>query len=188
MADQSHNLKALGAFPDNSEPIAIDSDSDNSSDTGSNIEIIGDEDSNSNSNTNNSVSQQQTRSSTAGKSMEDLTRQELKKLSLDAHGTFMVDFDPEKSKREIRKMNRRLYAKGSKRMRLYNEKGHLLESLLDICDCLDKHCPGCHFPCSKCGSAKCGTDCRCNRKYTINYIEVEGTDKLISFPDETTSK
>ena len=41
-----------------------------------------------------------------------LTRLELKKLSLDAHGTFMADFDPEKSKREIRKMNRRLYAKG----------------------------------------------------------------------------
>ena len=75
----------------------------------------------------------------------------------------------------------------SKRMRLYNEKGELLESLLDICDCLDTNCAGCHFPCPRCNSSKCGTDCRCNRKYTINLIEVEGTDKTFSFsiePDE----
>lgn len=172
--------QALGGFPDNSEPISIDSDSDNSSDCESNIEIIGDEDSN--STTASNVLPQQTKPNSTEKSIEDLTRLELKKLSLDAHGTFMMDFDPEKSKREIRKMNRRLYAKGSKRMRLYNEKGQLLEGLSDICDCLDKNCPGCHFPCPKCKSTKCGTECRCNRRYTINFIEIEGTEKTIHHP------
>ncbi|RUS71781.1 hypothetical protein EGW08_020450, partial [Elysia chlorotica] len=190
MADQTQSSNPnQSAFFGNSEPISIDSDSDNSSDNGSVHEVIGDEDSNSNSNsnTNSNTLSQRTRSSNAEKNIEDLTRLELKKLSLDAHGTFMADFDPEKSKREIRKMNRRLYAKGSKRMRLYNEKGQLLESLVDICDCLNTKCPGCHFPCPKCGSAKCGTECRCNRKYTINYIEVEGTNKTFSFSPEKKS-
>ncbi|GFO36211.1 Arl14 effector [Plakobranchus ocellatus] len=177
MADQG-NSNSQSSFADQIEPISIDSDSENSTDSASNQEPLGDEDSNSNS----AVLPQPAKPSTAEKNIDEITRQELKKLSLDAHGTFMADFDPEKSKREIRKMNRRLYTKGSKRMRLYNEKGQLLEDLDDLCDCLVTDCPGCHFPCPRCGSSKCGTDCRCNRKYTISLIEVEGTDKTYSFP------
>ncbi|CAG5115379.1 unnamed protein product [Candidula unifasciata] len=106
---------------------------------------------------------------------EDTARCELRKLSLDQHGTFMADFDPEKSQREMRKMNRRIYSKEAKKNILYDENGIHLETLADVCDCLDKGCPGCHFPCRRCGSPKCGADCRCNRKYIVDLIEVEGT-------------
>ncbi|XP_059143647.1 ARL14 effector protein-like [Physella acuta] len=113
---------------------------------------------------------------------EELTRHELRKLSLDQNGTFMADFDPEKSKREMRKMNRRLYTKESRKNQLYDDKGVFLETSIDICDCLEKDCPGCHFPCPRCTSPKCGTDCRCNRKYTIEMIEVEGMGTVYNFP------
>ncbi|BFY98484.1 hypothetical protein BsWGS_01524 [Bradybaena similaris] len=106
---------------------------------------------------------------------EDTARYELRKLSLDQHGTFMADFDPEKSQREMRKMNRRLYSKEAKKNILYDEKGVHLEALTDLCDCLDKGCFGCHFPCQRCGSPKCGADCRCSRKYIVDFIEIEGT-------------
>ncbi|KAK0060243.1 ARL14 effector protein [Biomphalaria pfeifferi] len=113
---------------------------------------------------------------------DDQVTSELKKLSLDQNGTFMADFDPEKSKREMRKMNRRLY-KNSKRGYLYDERGFLLENSWDLCDCLNKNCQGCHFPCPKCASPKCGNDCRCNRKYIVDLIEIEGTDVIYSFPE-----
>uniref|UniRef100_A0A0B6ZD66 ARF7 effector protein C-terminal domain-containing protein n=1 Tax=Arion vulgaris TaxID=1028688 RepID=A0A0B6ZD66_9EUPU len=113
---------------------------------------------------------------------EDIAKTELKKLTLDQNGTFMADFDPEKSQREMRKMNRRLYRKEAKKNQLYDDKGVLLETHLDLCDCLEKDCPGCHLPCPRCGSLKCGTDCRCNRKFTIDLIMVEGTDAIYNFP------
>ncbi|CAL1538091.1 unnamed protein product [Lymnaea stagnalis] len=113
---------------------------------------------------------------------DDIARPELKKLSLDMNGTFMVDFDPEKSKREMRKMNRRIYSKESRKTNFYDDKGLLLEAQMDLCDCLHRDCPGCHFPCPRCNSSKCGTDCRCNRKYTIDLIEVEGTDMIYNYP------
>lgn len=34
---------------------------------------------------------------------------QLKQLSLDQNGTFMSDFDPERSKREMRKLNRKIH-------------------------------------------------------------------------------
>ena len=59
---------------------------------------------------------------------------------------------------------------------MYDESGRLLENSLDVCDCLENNCPGCHMPCPKCGSEKCGTECRCSRRWTYESIEVEGTD------------
>lgn len=58
---------------------------------------------------------------------------------------------------------------------MYDEAGRLLENSLDICDCLENDCPGCHFPCPKCGSEKCGSECRCERRWTYEQVEVEGT-------------
>ena len=43
---------------------------------------------------------------------------------------------------------------------LYDSEGVLLQSGLDLCDCLEDSCPGCHLPCSNCSSPKCGHLCR----------------------------
>ena len=35
-------------------------------------------------------------------------------------------------------------------------------------------CPGCHFPCLKCRSNKCGNECRQNRKWMFESVELDG--------------
>ena len=55
--------------------------------------------------------------------------------------------------------------------KMYNENGHLvLENgeTRDLCDCIEKTCEGCHFPCKKCRSPKCGHECRKNRIWTFD--------------------
>ncbi|KAK7116348.1 hypothetical protein V1264_002041 [Littorina saxatilis] len=100
----------------------------------------------------------------------------LKNIALDANGTFMSNFDPERSQREMRKLNRKIHKENKKSNQMYDEAGRLLENSLDICDCLENDCPGCHFPCPKCGSEKCGSECRCERRWTYEQVEVEGTN------------
>ncbi|XP_074651195.1 ARL14 effector protein-like [Tubulanus polymorphus] len=110
-------------------------------------------------------------------------QKEIHKLSFTNPGKFMENFNPESSAREMRKMNRRIYKKEtSKRNQMYNENGLLVEDGIDLCDCLDISCPGCHFPCPKCQSEKCGVECRCNRKYVYERVEVEGTREIRRFP------
>jgi hypothetical protein len=70
---------------------------------------------------------------------------------------------------------------------MYDELGLYLENSSDICDCLNLDCPGCHFPCSKCGSEKCGQECRCCRRYIFESIEIEGTKTIVKFPEEIKS-
>lgn len=57
---------------------------------------------------------------------------------------------------------------------LYDSMGRLRATLEDLCDCLEKECEGCHFPCEKCTSEKCGPTCRVNRKYVYEKIEFNG--------------
>lgn len=70
---------------------------------------------------------------------------------------------------------------------MYDETGRLLENSLDICDCLDKDCPGCHFPCPKCASEKCGAECRSGRRWTYEQVEVEGTNLVFKWSSTTAS-
>ena len=66
---------------------------------------------------------------------------------------------------------------------MYDEYGRLLDDLRDLCDCLDDDCDGCHFPCTKCKSTKCGVDCRINRRYVYDQVEIEGSRTVINFCD-----
>ncbi|XP_037080540.1 ARL14 effector protein-like isoform X2 [Pollicipes pollicipes] len=86
-------------------------------------------------------------------------------------------FDPDRSNRERRKLKRKIYTDGRKRA-LYDDRGCLMSGQ-DVCDCLQPDCPGCHFPCAKCGSPMCGHECRVNRKWMYDQVEIEGTDKVL---------
>ncbi|XP_037080539.1 ARL14 effector protein-like isoform X1 [Pollicipes pollicipes] len=105
-------------------------------------------------------------------------------------------FDPDRSNRERRKLKRKIYTDGRKRA-LYDDRGCLMSGQ-DVCDCLQPDCPGCHFPCAKCGSPMCGHECRSvqarlgsqvrwrwpmsikvNRKWMYDQVEIEGTDKVL---------
>ncbi|XP_076684641.1 ARL14 effector protein [Andrena cerasifolii] len=94
---------------------------------------------------------------------------------------FLRNFDPEHSEREKRKLHRRLY-QGHKRHALYNENGVYMQTGDDLCDCLNLNCAGCHFPCPKCSSPKCGHECRNTRKWIYESIENEGSDIVIRNP------
>lgn len=58
--------------------------------------------------------------------------------------------------------------------KVYDSQGLLLYNGMDLCDCLDEDCLGCFYACPKCGSNKCGTECRCDRKWLYEQIEIEG--------------
>ncbi|CAK1602173.1 unnamed protein product [Parnassius mnemosyne] len=92
---------------------------------------------------------------------------------------FLHNFDPETSARERRKLNRKSYFMNRNCKKIYNERGQIAGTGKDLCDCLDETCPGCHFPCPKCNSNKCGHECRANRKWMYEKIEIEGNDFVI---------
>ncbi|XP_030622532.1 ARL14 effector protein [Chanos chanos] len=58
--------------------------------------------------------------------------------------------------------------------KVYDSRGLLISCGLDLCDCLDVDCRGCFYPCPECGSRKCGVECRCDRKWLYEQVEVEG--------------
>ncbi|XP_044007448.1 ARL14 effector protein [Aphidius gifuensis] len=90
---------------------------------------------------------------------------------------FLRDFDPQSSEREKRKLHRRLYP-GSRKHILFDESGVFIKSGTNLCDCLKVDCPGCHFPCSKCGSRKCAHECRQLRRWAYESVENEGSDVI----------
>lgn len=98
-----------------------------------------------------------------------------------AGSKFLSDFDPEKSTRERRKLTRKCYTQtpSARSLNVYDEKGRYRSNGGNICDCLDNHCTGCHFPCPNCKSPKCGTACRANRKWAYECIEHDGKDLVI---------
>jgi len=111
-----------------------------------------------------------------------ILEQGLKKISPGQEMKFMKDFHPGKSGREQRKQtrNKQYSEKKHQTPALYNDRGIHIKSGADLCDCLDEQCVGCHFPCSKCKSTKCGHECRVNRRGEYDSIEIEGTDVKIN--------
>ncbi|XP_061100240.1 ARL14 effector protein isoform X1 [Conger conger] len=63
---------------------------------------------------------------------------------------------------------------GGGKSKVYDSRGLLMASGRDMCDCLDVDCMGCFYPCPDCTSRKCGVECRCDRKWLYEQVEVEG--------------
>uniref|UniRef100_V5GER0 ARF7 effector protein C-terminal domain-containing protein n=1 Tax=Ixodes ricinus TaxID=34613 RepID=V5GER0_IXORI len=88
--------------------------------------------------------------------------------------------------REKRKVTKNISplvaSQGGRGSRHYTSRGLHIVSNSDSCDCLMVGCPGCHFPCPKCGSAKCGDECRSNRSYVYEHLELDGHNGLIQNP------
>lgn len=64
----------------------------------------------------------------------------------------------------------------------HDRHGNFVTSLnrtVDLCDCLEEECSGCHCPCRKCGSQKCSFQCRGNRSAVIEEIEIQGVGKIL---------
>lgn len=96
----------------------------------------------------------------------------------------LLDFNPDKSVRERRKLSQLSNTIITHQVQrgpttTFDAKGRYRANGLDICDCLDNECPGCHFPCSHCKNPKCGPCCRVNRKWPFESIEHEEKDVVI---------
>ena len=59
-----------------------------------------------------------------------------------------------------------------RRQALHDGSGHLVADGRDLCDCQDPYCPGCHYPCPQCQSEKCGSSCRCDRRWSYDHVDV----------------
>ncbi|XP_065337598.1 ARL14 effector protein-like [Cloeon dipterum] len=80
--------------------------------------------------------------------------------------------EKELTNRERRKLTRKVYTE-SKYVALYTEEGVFIATGTDLCDCGTQECPGCHFPCVKCRSLKCGHECRRNRKWKYETVKCD---------------
>ncbi|XP_040265614.1 ARL14 effector protein isoform X1 [Bufo bufo] len=93
-----------------------------------------------------------------------------------------TELPPETSTREKRRQTKA--TAGSDRQtipsknKVYDSRGILLVNGRDLCDCLDEDCMGCFYSCRKCGSNKCGVECRCDRKWLYEQIEIEGGEVI----------
>uniref|UniRef100_A0A8C2T108 ARF like GTPase 14 effector protein like n=2 Tax=Coturnix japonica TaxID=93934 RepID=A0A8C2T108_COTJA len=113
---------------------------------------------------------------------------ELKHLDFQNPGPQIANFNPEtrqqRKKACMSEMKQVCFNK-PKTLKKYNSRGRLLGTNIDLCDCLDKKCLGCFYPCPKCNSNKCGPECRCNRKWAYDTIESEDGNVISSFPFPT---
>jgi len=101
------------------------------------------------------------------------------KAKQDDSSKFMSDFDPNQGRKAKLRISDKTYkppvgTATTKKSNIYDNKGILIAHGLDLCDCLIQECPGCHFPCPRCRSTKCGHECRNNRKWVYDTVELDG--------------
>ncbi|XP_001504608.3 ARL14 effector protein-like isoform X1 [Equus przewalskii] len=118
------------------------------------------------------------------KQLQQIERQ-LKCLAFQNPGPQVADFNPEtrqqKKKARMSKMNEYFSVK-HKAMKKYDKSGRLMCNDADLCDCLEKNCLGCFYPCPKCNSNKCGPECRCNRRWVYDAIVTESGEVISTLP------
>ncbi|XP_029798417.1 ARL14 effector protein-like [Suricata suricatta] len=118
------------------------------------------------------------------KQLQQIERQ-LKCLEFQNPGPQVADFNPETreqiKKARMSKMNEYFSVKYKVRKK-YDKSGRLICNEADLCDCLEKNCLGCFYPCPKCNSNKCGPECRCNRRWVYDAIVTESGDVINSLP------
>ncbi|XP_027256630.1 ARL14 effector protein-like [Cricetulus griseus] len=118
------------------------------------------------------------------KQLQQIERQ-LKCLAFQNPGPQVADFNPEtrqqKKKARMSKMNEYFSGK-QKVMKKYDKNGRLICNDMDLCDCLEKNCLGCFYPCPKCNSSKCGPECRCNRRWVYDAIVTESGEVISTLP------
>merc|ERR550519_676340 len=124
-------------------------------------------------------------------------RRKMRTLSTKVWSRFFSDFNPMRDRR-TKTLRRRLRRKAvdeinskkeedenpvnesvalnpvPEKASLYDSEGVLLQSGLDLCDCLEDSCPGCHLPCSNCSSPKCGHLCRSGRHWQYTSVVQDG--------------
>ncbi|CAI9176228.1 unnamed protein product [Rangifer tarandus platyrhynchus] len=118
------------------------------------------------------------------KQLQQIERQ-LKCLAFQNPGPQVADFNPEtrqlKKKAQMSQMNESSSV-NSKVMKKYDKSGRLICNDADLCDCLEKNCLGCFYPCPKCNSNKCGPECRCNRRWVYDDIVTEAGEVISEQP------
>ncbi|XP_036608219.1 ARL14 effector protein-like [Trichosurus vulpecula] len=88
-----------------------------------------------------------------------------------------TEFTPETGKREKRRQTKATNSDKQvipPKSKVYDTQGLPILSWMDLCDCLDEDCLGCFYTCPNCGSSKCGAECRCDRKWLYEQVEIEG--------------
>ncbi|KAM9262267.1 ARL14 effector protein-like [Morus bassanus] len=117
------------------------------------------------------------------KQLQQLEKQ-LKNLAFQNPGPQLADFNPktreQKKKACVLQMKQEL--SNSRNTKKYDKQGRLLCNNVDLCDCLQKNCMGCFYPCPKCSSKKCGPKCRCNRKWVYESIQTESGHVISELP------
>ncbi|XP_076067418.1 uncharacterized protein LOC143040340 isoform X4 [Oratosquilla oratoria] len=103
----------------------------------------------------------------------------IRTLMLNEENALLESGNPRASERVRRKKKKVNYFHDKysrKLMPTYGPDGTIIATGKDLCDCLQSTCPGCHFPCPRCRSQKCGAECRINRKWYYDNLEVDGTN------------
>ncbi|CAG7834677.1 unnamed protein product [Allacma fusca] len=112
--------------------------------------------------------------SSSSKQEEERRNARQREQNLNDEMKFMADFDPDNSLRKQKKNKRRYYYPDGRPIVNADE--------FEICDCLEPKCPGCHFPCKSCGDGRCGHECRTNRRWVYDTVEIEGRNKILKHP------